>query len=91
VTDYSSVDSRSARSAQVIGLLIGPIVFGADLLLSYTLVQHSCSTGRFYILHVISVVCFAVVLGGAWMSWTQYQRASRGNDEGGSPLDRAHF
>ena len=89
--DYSDVNSRGARSVQVIGLLIGPLAFGADLLLSYMLVEHSCSTGHHYVLHVISVVCLVIVLAAAWMSWNQYQAAKEGNDSGGSPLDRAHF
>jgi len=91
VAEYANVNSRSAVSAQVLGLLIGPLAWGADLLLSYMLVHHSCSTGHSYVLHAISVVCLVIVLGGAWMSWMQYQNAKEGNDSGGSPLDRAHF
>jgi hypothetical protein len=91
VADFSDVNSRGAMSAQVAGLIVGPLAFGADLLLSYMLVDHSCSTGHGYVLHAISVVCFVIVLGGAWMSWQQYENAKEGNDEGGSPLDRSHF
>ena len=89
--DYPELRSNRAQSAQVIGVLIGPLAFGADLLLSYMLVEHSCSTGHFYVMHAISAVCFLIVLVGAWMSWQQYQDASDGNDDGGSPLDRSHF
>ena len=89
--NYSELRSSRAQTAQVIGLLIGPLAFGADLLLSYILVQHACSTGHFYVMHAISVVCFLIVLAGAWMSWQQYQYASQGSDDGGSPLDRTHF
>ena len=91
MANYSDLSNRRSTAAQVIGVIIGPIVFGADLLLSYSLVQHSCSTGHFYVLHLITVVCVAIVLGGAWMSWRQYQLAREGNDEGGSVLDRSHF
>lgn len=91
MANYSDVNSSGAMSAQVIGVLIGPLAFGADLLLSYIMVQHACSTGHGYVLHAISIVCFLIVLGGAWMSWQQYQNAREGNDEGGSPLDRSHF
>jgi hypothetical protein len=89
--DFSDVNSNGAKSVQVIGVVLGPLAFGADLLLSYMLVPHSCSTGHFYVLHAISIVCFLIVLGGAWMSWLQYQNAREGNDDGGSPLDRSHF
>jgi hypothetical protein len=91
VADLSDVNSKSAISAQMMGLIIGPLAFGADLLLSYMLVHHACSTGHGYVLHAISIVCFVIVLGAAWMSWNQYEAAKDGNDSGGSPLDRAHF
>jgi hypothetical protein len=91
VAEFYNVNSKGAMSAQVIGVIIGPLAFGADLLLSYMLVPHTCSTGHFYVLHAISIVCFVIVLGGAWMSWMQYQNAREGNDSGGSPLDRSHF
>ena len=88
---HPELESSRAKSAQVIGLLIGPLAFGADLLFSYMMVQHSCSTGHFYVLHVTTAVCLLIVLGGAWMSWQQYNDARAGNDDGGSPLDRSHF
>jgi hypothetical protein len=91
VADFSDVNSSGAMSAQVIGVLIGPLAFGADLLLSYVMVHHACSTGHGYVLHAISIVCLVIVLGGAWMSWIQYQNAREGSDDGGSPLDRSHF
>jgi hypothetical protein len=91
LTHFSDLTSSSAKSAQVIGVLVGPLAFGADLLLSYAMVQHACSTGHFYVLHAISIASLIIVLGGGWMSWQQYQNAREGNDDGGSPIDRSHF
>ncbi len=76
---------------QVMGVIIGPLAFGADLLISYALVQHACSTGHHYVLHLVSIICLLIALSGAWLSWLQYQAVSNANDEGGSPFDRAHF
>jgi hypothetical protein len=80
-----------APAPQIFGVLIGPLTFGADLVISYALVQHACSTGHHYVLHLVTVICFVVTLSGAWLSWRQYQGVSNANDEGGSPFDRAHF
>jgi hypothetical protein len=78
-------------ASQVIGLMVGPLAWGADLLLSYSLVQHSCSTGHYYLLHAVTAVFLAIALGGAIMSWRQYLEVRNGSDEGGSPFDRSHF
>lgn len=80
-----------ATAPQMIGVIIGPLAFGADLLISYALVQHACSTGHHYVLHLISVICLLIALSGAWLSSLQYQAVRDADDEGGSPLDRAHF
>lgn len=86
-----ALKNTRAASAQVLGVVIGPLAFGADLLLSIIFVQHSCSTGHHYVLHVISLVCLAVTIAGAFIAWNQYQQAREGSDDGGSPLDRSHF
>ena len=91
MADYSDARNMRAATAQMAGLVLAPLAFGADLLISYMLVQHSCSTGHYYVLHVISAVCFLVALGGAFIAWQQYQLAKGGSDEGGTPLDRSHF
>jgi hypothetical protein len=72
-------------------LALAPLAFGADLLISYALVQHACSTGHHYILHVVTAISLAVSIFSGFLSWRQYVLARDGNDEGGLPIDRAHF
>jgi hypothetical protein len=91
MAEVAEVKSSKSALAQVTGVLIGPLAWGADLLISYALVQHACSTGHHYILHVVSIIAFVVTLGGALLSWRQYQEVREANDEGGSPFDRSHF
>ena len=81
----------TAPAPLIVGVLIAPLAWAADLVISYALVQHACSTGHHYLLHVVSVVCFVIALAGAVLSWRQYQHVSQGNDEGGSAFDRSHF
>jgi hypothetical protein len=72
--------------------LVPPLTFGVDLLLSYALVQHACSTGHFYVLHLVTVIALFITASAALLAWREYLRVpSEANDEGGSPLDRAHF
>lgn len=72
--------------------LVPPLSFGADLILSYALVQHACSTGHFYVLHMITVFALLFTLSGGLLAWREYGRMPReADDEGGSPFDRAHF
>jgi hypothetical protein len=82
----------SGAAALWYGILVPPISFGADLLLSYALVQHACSTGHFYILHLITIVALLFTISAGLLAWREYTLIPReANDEGGSPFDRARF
>jgi hypothetical protein len=72
-------------------LLIGPLSWAADLGIGYANVYHACSTGHYYVLHVISLITLIVALSGAFVGWQEFQKVRDGSDEGGTPLDRAHF
>lgn len=85
---------KGGRDAWLLGLGIwlAPLAWGADHIISYSLVQHSCSTGHFYVLHVITVISALVALLGFVLAAGQYRRMPPGaNDEGGSAFDRGHF
>ena len=73
----------------VAGVLLGPIAWMLDEGLSYSLEQHSCSTGHFYILYVISVVSLLIALGGVAIAWRQLSLVGTGSEEGGSIRDRS--
>jgi hypothetical protein len=73
-------------------LAAGFVSWGTDLGLSYMLEQHSCSTGHHYVLHLISIVCFVMALSGFAMGVVEFKKfPATTSEEGGSPLDRAHF
>jgi hypothetical protein len=73
-------------------LCAGFIAWGTDLGLSYTLEQHSCSTGHRYVLHGISIACFLIALTGFAAGLAEFRRLpSSAKEEGGSHFDRAHF
>lgn len=87
------MDATSARSPlpQFYALLIGPVAWAFDLGISYASVYHACSTGHFYVLHLISVVALVVALTGAFVGWREFQVVRKGSDDGGTPFDRSHF
>lgn len=70
----------------------GPLAWAFDLGFSYTLTQHSCSTGHHYVLHVISLVCFLLASSGLVAGIAEYRALPReAREEGRRPIDRAHF
>jgi hypothetical protein len=73
----------------IAGVLLGPIAWILDEGLSYSLEQHSCSTGHFYVLHVISLVSLIIALCGAWIAWRQLSVVGKGSENGGSIRDRS--
>jgi hypothetical protein len=87
------MESKTARSpiVQLVSLWIGPLAAAADLMLSYSLVQHACSTGHHYVLHAITIVCFLIALSGAPLAWKEYQTVRNSDDEGGSAINRTYF
>jgi len=91
LTESAQPRAGLPTAEQVIGLVIGPLAWGTDQIVTYALVQHTCSTGHHYVLHVMTAVFFVVAIAGALMSWRQYSQFRAGNDEGGSPFDRSHF
>jgi len=87
------VQTETAKSplAQFYAFLIGPLAWASDLGLSYATVYHACSTGHYYVLHLISVIAFLLALTGAYIGWQEFLVVRDANDEGGTPLDRTHF
>jgi len=70
----------------------GPLAWAFDLGFSYTLTQHSCSTGHDYVLHVISCVALSIALSGLVTGIAEYRGLPRdAREEGRRPIDRAHF
>lgn len=91
-------DQRNGRiqAVQWVGVLAGPVAWIFDEGLSYALVQHACSTGHYYVLHVVSIVCLVIALSGVFLSWKNLlvlpaSREEKGEIPGGSPMDRAVF
>ena len=73
------------------GILIGPTAWALDQGVSYAIDQHACSTGHFYLLHLVSAVSLFLVLTGMMVAWRQLAAVRGGRDEGGSPRDRSWF
>src|SRR5437763_4670613 len=70
----------------------GPLAWAADLGFSYVLTQHSCSTGHYYVLHVITTICALLAISGFGAGWSAYGALSGdATEEGPRPLDRAYF
>jgi hypothetical protein len=57
---------RSGRGAQALwwGIFAGPIGFALDEVLSYAIVQHTCSTGYHWLLHFYTLLGVVLALSG---------------------------
>ena len=89
VTIYN--DPRPAANSGLLwaGVLLGPTAWALDEGLSYMLAQHSCSTGHFYVLHVISVLCLLLAIAGLIIARAQLAKVGPGSQDGGGPHDRS--
>ncbi|HEX8925185.1 MAG TPA: hypothetical protein VF786_05305 [Terriglobales bacterium] len=67
------------------GILAGPLAWGFDLGTSYAVTQHVCSTGHYYLLHLICVVALVFALAGFFSARTAYREipAEADHEQGG--------
>jgi hypothetical protein len=73
-------------------LAAGFAAWGLDLGFSYLLERHSCATGDRFVLHLISIACFAIALSGFRTGLAEFRGfPGTTSEEGGSHFDRAHF
>jgi hypothetical protein len=74
------------------GILAGPIAFALDEVISYATVQHSCSTGFSYWLHVYTALAIALSLSGlASAQWCYRHLPSSADTKGGSVDARSRW
>jgi hypothetical protein len=66
------------------GVFSGPLAWAADEGISYAIVQHTCSTGAYFWLHVISVLAVLVAASGLVISMLEIPRIPGPHDENGS-------
>lgn len=83
----------SAGAAQLwFGILAGPLAWAFDEGVSYALVPHACSTGHQYVLHIVTIISFAIVIAGLFVARRAQSRIpSPTSLDGGSTLDRSRF
>jgi hypothetical protein len=87
--DFSDRDTPIALSWSLAAGFLG---WGLDLAMSYVLEQHSCSTGRPYLLHMISAICFCIAVSGISPSLSALRNSPEEADqEGGRFQDRVYF
>lgn len=55
-------------------VLGAPVLWLCHLQLSYMLVPWCCSSGKRWVLHVVSAVLLALTLGGGGLAWREYRQ-----------------
>jgi hypothetical protein len=72
----SAEDFRSGTGALALwwGIFAGPIAFALDEVLSYAIVQHTCSTGYHGLLHFYTLLAIVLALSGFAAALWCYRR-----------------
>jgi hypothetical protein len=91
VTVYNRSEPEASPALLWAGVLLGPTAWALDEGLSYAVAQHSCSTGHFYVTHVITAICLAIALFGALIARAQLLRVGPGDENGGGAHNRSWF
>jgi hypothetical protein len=87
-------DFRSGTGASALwwGIFAGPIGFALDEVLSYAIVQHTCSTGYHWLLHFYTGLGIVLSLSGFFAARWCYQRLPEtASPSGGMVESRSRF
>jgi hypothetical protein len=77
---------------QWISLIIGPVAFALDETIGYALTYHACSTGHWYLLHLVSAGSLALAVFGIFFSRAAMTGLPETAEEkGGRSVDRSYF
>ena len=92
--EYSTTEatSSSVSFALWVGVLAGPLAFLLQLQINYALVPWACTTGRTFVLHLVSCVALLMVSITAVIAWRIRGRIKREKrDESASSVSRPQF
>jgi hypothetical protein len=74
------------------GVFAGPIAWGLNLEVNYSLVKWACASGQVMVLTLVSVVAFIAVAAGFAASWRCWTRLPDDTDlRGDRVIDRSYF
>ncbi|PYP82480.1 MAG: hypothetical protein DMG65_26195 [Candidatus Angelobacter sp. Gp1-AA117] len=74
------------------GILAGPLAWALDEGMSYVLVPHACSTGHYYVLHVMTALCLLIPAAAFLLAWRMYViTPPSSTEDGGDAGSRSHF
>jgi hypothetical protein len=76
----------------LIGLFAGPLAWGVNLEVNYSLVKWACESGHVAVLTLVSCMALVVVTAGGRLSWRGWTRLRRDADPRGCrAIDRSYF
>ena len=74
------------------GVFAGPLAWGLNLEVNYSLVKWACASGRVPLLTLVSIVALIVVMAGFALSWRCWRELDdRARLHGGRVVDRSYF
>jgi hypothetical protein len=74
------------------GVFVGPLAWGLNLQINYSLMEWACGTGHATVLTLVSVVALIAVVAGFALSWRCWTRLRNDADlRGARIIDRSYF
>lgn len=74
------------------GVFVGPLAWGLNLEINYSLVRWACGSGHAAVLTLVSVVALIAVVAGFAVSWRCWTRLHDDADlRGAGVIDRSYF
>ena len=71
VEQYPAEHSDWGLWAGVIG---APVVWAVQMQTGYSLGPWLCKSQAYYVIHIITILCVALTLGAAWLSYRQWKQ-----------------
>jgi hypothetical protein len=76
----------------LVGVFVGPLAWGLNLEINYSLVKWACASGHAEVLTLVSVIAFIAVVAGLAVSWRCWTRLHDDADlRGARVIDRSYF
>jgi hypothetical protein len=74
------------------GVFVGPLAWGLNLEINYSLVKWACRSDNPQVLPILSAAALVLVAGGLALSWgCLTQLRAEGDPKGGRVVDRSYF
>ena len=67
------------------GFIGAPLLWGLHLQIGYAMVPWICTTQRYWVAHLFTIVCLAICVCFTWLCWREWQHVGGGSPSSHEP------